>query len=248
MASPILRARGHNGQITLWPTKIEIARQGGLAVMTQGLKGAKEIPLRSIAAVQLKRCDMMTNGYLQITIAGGVESRGGLLAATRDENTVVFTRQQQAGFLDIKAKLDEMIELLHAPAAHAAAPSLSVVEQLERLAGLRAAGVLTGDEFELQKAAILGGAAPAAPEPAPELADLVPVEPGVDDEHSPSSRGVAIVLCLLLGWLGVHRLYTGHAGIALAQLLTLGGCGLWVVIDLMLLLTGTYTDAKGRTL
>jgi hypothetical protein len=250
MTSPILRVRGHNGQITLWPTKVEIARQGGLAVLTQGLKGSKDIPLRSIVAVQLKRCDMMTNGYLQITIAGGNESRGGLFAATKDENTVMFTRQQQAAFVDLKDRLDAMIERTHAPSGQVAASSLSAVEQLEKLAGLRAAGVLSDDEFAQQKAAILGNVAPAQPAANDDLTNAPPAAPllPVDAERSPSSRGVALVLCLLFGVVGVHRLYTGHVGIALAQLLTLGGCGVWVVVDLMLLLTGTYTDSKGRTL
>ncbi|BDP98232.1 hypothetical protein EfmGK961_20480 [Enterococcus faecium] len=35
----------------------------------------------------------MSNGYIQFTLLGGNESRGGILAATKDENTVMFTKK-----------------------------------------------------------------------------------------------------------------------------------------------------------
>ena len=52
--------------------------------------------------------------------------------------------------------------------------------------------------------------------------------------------------CLMLGYLGVHRFYSGHTGIGIAQLLTLGGCGIWVLIDLIMILTGKYKDSEGN--
>jgi TM2 domain-containing membrane protein YozV len=50
------------------------------------------------------------------------------------------------------------------------------------------------------------------------------------------------------GICGVHRFYTGHVGIGIAQLLTFGGCGVWSLIDLISIFTGKYTDSEGRTL
>jgi TM2 domain-containing membrane protein YozV len=57
-----------------------------------------------------------------------------------------------------------------------------------------------------------------------------------------------LLLCLLVGWLGVHRFYTGHTGIGIIQLLTLGGCGIWSLIDLITIVTGSYKDANGNPL
>ena len=43
---------------------------------------------------------------------------------------------------------------------------------------------------------------------------------------SEKSWVATLLLCFFLGWCGAHRFYTGHIGIAVAQLLTLGGCGM----------------------
>ena len=59
---------------------------------------------------------------------------------------------------------------------------------------------------------------------------------------------VTLLLCIFFGGLGVHRFYTGHIGIGIAQLLTLGGCGIWAFIDLILILCGAYKTPDGYDL
>ncbi len=56
------------------------------------------------------------------------------------------------------------------------------------------------------------------------------------------------VLALLLGWLGVHRYYTGYIGLGVLQTLTLGGCGIWALIDFIFISVGKYKDAQGQEL
>jgi hypothetical protein len=58
----------------------------------------------------------------------------------------------------------------------------------------------------------------------------------------------ALLLCFFLGVFGVHRFYTGHIGLGVVQLLTLGGCGIWALIDFIMIIVGSFKDAEGRLL
>ncbi|MGC9781164.1 MAG: zinc ribbon domain-containing protein [Candidatus Heimdallarchaeota archaeon] len=65
---------------------------------------------------------------------------------------------------------------------------------------------------------------------------------------SPYSRTVALLLCLFLGGFGAHRFYVGKSGSGiLLLLLSLCGFGfLWFIIDLIIILAGSFTDSMGR--
>jgi TM2 domain-containing membrane protein YozV len=55
-----------------------------------------------------------------------------------------------------------------------------------------------------------------------------------------------LLLCWFLGVFGIHRFYTGHTTIGILQLITLGGCGIWTIIDFILIVTGNFKDAQGN--
>ncbi len=56
----------------------------------------------------------------------------------------------------------------------------------------------------------------------------------------------AAILCFFLGVLGVHRFYVGKIGTGILQLLTGGGFGIWVLVDFVMIVVGSFTDANGN--
>ena len=65
---------------------------------------------------------------------------------------------------------------------------------------------------------------------------------------SPSSRLIALLLCLFLGGLGIHRFYVGKIGTGVAMIFTLGGLGIWSLIDLIMIAVGSFKDKQNRPL
>ena len=54
-----------------------------------------------------------------------------------------------------------------------------------------------------------------------------------------------LLLAILVGGLGVDRFYAGSIGLGILKLFTLGGCGLWALIDIIMIVTESYKDGNG---
>ncbi len=64
-------------------------------------------------------------------------------------------------------------------------------------------------------------------------------------EVSPKGFVPAILLCFFFGVFGVHRFYVGKVGTGILQLVTLGGFGIWTLVDFIMIVVGSFTDKQG---
>lgn len=55
-----------------------------------------------------------------------------------------------------------------------------------------------------------------------------------------------ILLCFFLGPFGAHRFYVGKVGTGILMLVTLGGFGIWTLIDFVMIAIGSFKDKQGR--
>lgn len=73
---------------------------------------------------------------------------------------------------------------------------------------------------------------------------------GVSGVSGVSEKGFVptVLLCFFLGVLGIHRFYVGKTGTGILQLVTLGGLGIWALIDFIMIIVGKFTDRHGRVI
>ncbi|WP_294620672.1 hypothetical protein [uncultured Roseovarius sp.] len=118
----------------------------------------KEIPFRSITGIEVKEAGVAV-GYIQFTLGGGNELRGGLTSAYSDENTVTFGGALEGGndaknklAAEIKSFIEAKTKETHKPQAP---PKASLSEENGKLQKLHASGALSDDEFAAANAELI---------------------------------------------------------------------------------------------
>lgn len=142
-----LEANGINSSVYLIENKIIIRHRGGLNTLTKGLTGEKVIPIKSITAVQFKK-PSGTNGFIQFATLSG-EATGGVLDATRDENSVLFDAKQEPEFVVFRDRIQNLID--GQSNSVTIAQQIDPLDQLKKLKELLDAGILSQAEFDEKK-------------------------------------------------------------------------------------------------
>jgi len=133
---------------------ITITRKGFISLANHGLKGDKTIPLKSITTVQIKKPGF-TNGYIQFGVLGSIENKGGVLAATQDENTIMFAKKHYEDMLELKEYINSIISddnrttIVNNPAEQ------SPFEKIKELKELLDMQIITQEEFDAKKKELL---------------------------------------------------------------------------------------------
>ena len=134
---------------------IIITRKGFVNLVNQGIKGDKTIPLKNITSVQLKKPGM-TNGYIQFGLLGGNESKGGVFAATQDENTIMFSKKNYEEMFELKEYIESYIfkDDNYSDSNNTIIPK-SPVEQIKEYKELLDLEIITQEEFDKKKSDLL---------------------------------------------------------------------------------------------
>ena len=101
---------------------------------------------------------------------------------------------------------------------------MSTADDIKKLNDLLKDRVITQEEFDLQKEKLLNSSTTT----------------------STTDWLTLFLLTFFVGVLGVHRFYVGKIGTGFLMLLTLGGLGVWFLVDLILVVTGQFTNKDGE--
>jgi len=101
---------------------------------------------------------------------------------------------------------------------------MSTADEIKKLNDLLKDRVITQEEFDLQKEKLLNSSTTT----------------------STTDWLTLFLLTFFFGVLGVHRFYTGKIGTGFLMLITLGGFGIWFLVDLILVVTGQFTNKEGQ--
>lgn len=156
----VYRVVGVNSELEVFEDKLTITPKGALGFLAQGMKGTKTIPFTSITAIQFKEAGLIWSGYLQFSLLGGNESRGGVFAAASDENSFMFSNRadskHNALMREIKDYIERRIKELKFPTVASSPPQSSSVEsRLQQLMDLHAKGLISDEEYQQQRQRIM---------------------------------------------------------------------------------------------
>ena len=135
--SSIHTMKGVQDQLEVFEDKVTITPKGILGFMNKGLKGTKTIPFSSISAIQFKEAGAVFSGYLQFTIPGGNESKGGVFSAASDENTFMFAeKKNNALAIQIKEYIETKVQELHSPRNTQSQSATILSDEIQRVASM----------------------------------------------------------------------------------------------------------------
>ena len=147
MSLDFIKIRGIQDELEVYDSKIVITPKGILGFLNKGMKGSKEIPLSSITAIQFKKASFLTRGYIQFSVIGGNESRGGILSAVTDENTFIFNSKKNAEMEKVKIYLSERIGT-NTKATSKTENESSFSDEILKLDNLKKNKSITEEEFK----------------------------------------------------------------------------------------------------
>ena len=144
-----MKVKGIGAKLVVGADGVEIVRNA----MSFGGRSNKKFYYDQITAVQFRSASFFSNGYIQFTVPGGMEKKGGSMRAVFDENSVAFGFSSRKAFLQARNLIDSHMDASHRQTS--SATTTTNTDELERLAALVDRGFITRDEFDAKKRQLL---------------------------------------------------------------------------------------------
>lgn len=154
----IMEAKGAGQTVTLFPNKVVISGNKGLVGALVAGGTSQNIRIKEITGIEYKKAGFV-NGFIQFrTAASGNSKQGGMLAVLEtsdDPNTVHFTKNNNDAFMELKNKVEEIMDQMeNNQGVSVQAPSSA--DELKKFSDLLKDGLITQDEFDKKKKELLG--------------------------------------------------------------------------------------------
>lgn len=140
--------------LTISGDTVTIQKRGWANALASGMNGDRTIQVSSLTAVQMKPAGMITIGYILFSYAGSKPFMGGIWEATQDPDAFLFTNDLNVQVAEFKAKVERKMRESKetAPANNS---TVSLTDELRKLAEFRQQGILSQAEFEAAKKKLL---------------------------------------------------------------------------------------------
>jgi len=145
--------KGEHSEIEVFEDKLTLTPKGVMGLLSKGLQGTKTMPFSSITAIQLKEAGIAP-GYIQFSMLGGNECKGGMFGAIYDENSFMFNGKSHN---ELARNIKDYIESkINNAQPNPASNAESSADELSKYFDLKEKGVITEEEFQAKKKQLLG--------------------------------------------------------------------------------------------
>lgn len=147
----VVSTRLHS-ELEISGNNVVIRKRGVAHTLASGLNGDRAIAISTITAVQFRKGDWISPGYILFSYAGSKPFRGGIIEATQDPDAFIFEKALNEQVEQFKNKVGE---IMRSPKPISPSVSSGLSDELMKLATMKENGILTEAEFEAAKKKLL---------------------------------------------------------------------------------------------
>lgn len=150
MSSTKFELKGIGKKMFVYEDKVTFKAKGLLGFLELG--GQKTLPISKITSIQLHTGNILSRGFIELSILGGLENSGGLFSSRNSENTIYFKNKHRKQ----AEAITEYLERIILNKDKASNIQSSAADEITKFKKLLDQGIITEDEFLKKKNELLG--------------------------------------------------------------------------------------------